>query len=349
MANVLVEETSLENIADAIRSKNGLTTKYKPSEMADAISAISGGGITPTGTKQITTNGTHDVTNYASAQVAVPNSYSASDEGKVVSNGALVSQTSRTVTSNGTVDTTLNNEVVVNVPTGITPSGSQTFTENGTYDVTNIAEAVVNVESSGLSIDDWVSTGPVGDITISASTIKQSALAHCKALEKVTILRNATIGSNAFQETSITEFIAHELTSLPTSALWKCSSLTMVCAPKCNFFDYQAFSTCANLSVIDVKGTSGITRGVAFANCTKLTTLILRSTTLASLGNVGNFNGTPFHTTGQQGTLYVPSALVEDYKTATNWSTLYTDGTMVVLPIEGSIYETQYADGTPVE
>ena len=75
MAVVIVDESSLENIADAIRSKNGSSDTYKPAEMADAISAISGGGITPTGTKtiSITQNGTttEDVTNYASAQIAV--------------------------------------------------------------------------------------------------------------------------------------------------------------------------------------------------------------------------------------------------------------------------------------
>lgn len=44
MANVLVNENSLTNIANAIRGKNGETTTYKPSEMASAITAISGGG-----------------------------------------------------------------------------------------------------------------------------------------------------------------------------------------------------------------------------------------------------------------------------------------------------------------
>ena len=47
MSKVLVNESSLTGIADAIRSKNGSTTTYKPSEMAAAITAISGGGSGP--------------------------------------------------------------------------------------------------------------------------------------------------------------------------------------------------------------------------------------------------------------------------------------------------------------
>ena len=44
MANVLVEETSLSNIASAIRVKNGSTAVYKPGEMAAAITNLSTGG-----------------------------------------------------------------------------------------------------------------------------------------------------------------------------------------------------------------------------------------------------------------------------------------------------------------
>lgn len=75
MAVVAISDSILTDIADAIRSKNGTENTYKPSQMSDAIEAISGGGITPTGTKQIsvTQNGTttEDVTNYASAEIAV--------------------------------------------------------------------------------------------------------------------------------------------------------------------------------------------------------------------------------------------------------------------------------------
>lgn len=124
----------------------------------------SGGGYPePTGTKQITANGEGiDVKDYAEADVAVPNSYSASDEGKVVQNGALVSQTSQNVNQNGTVDTTTKNEVVVNVPNsyaaadegkvvqngGLVSQTSQNINSNGRYDTTTKNQVVVAVPSS---------------------------------------------------------------------------------------------------------------------------------------------------------------------------------------------------------
>lgn len=124
-----------------------------------------GGGSEPTGTIDIFSNGVHNVKNYASADVSVPNTYTASDEGKVVSNGALKTQTSKNINANGTVDTTENNSVVVAVPNTYTASdegkvvdegelvaqGSQTITENGTYDTTLIDEAIVNVSGGGGS------------------------------------------------------------------------------------------------------------------------------------------------------------------------------------------------------
>ena len=44
MANVFVDDASLSATAEAIRYKNGTSTAYKPSEFANAILSISGGG-----------------------------------------------------------------------------------------------------------------------------------------------------------------------------------------------------------------------------------------------------------------------------------------------------------------
>ena len=48
------------------------------------------------------------------------------------------------------------------------------------------------------------------------------------------------------------------------------------------------------------------------------------------------------------GKLYVPSSLISSYQAATNWSTILGYANNQILPIEGSMYETQYADGTPI-
>lgn len=75
MANKFYEEENIRSIAEAIREKNGTVNTYTVAQMADAIRDLntgsSDGGVTPTGTITITENGTHDVTNYASAVVNV--------------------------------------------------------------------------------------------------------------------------------------------------------------------------------------------------------------------------------------------------------------------------------------
>jgi len=88
--------------------------------------------------------------------------------------------------------------------------------------------------------------------------------------------------------------------------------------------------------------------GSCFASDTVLDTLILRRDSLTALPNTAAFNNTPFASGGAGGTLYVPSALISSYQSATNWSTILGYSTNSIQAIEGSIYETQYADGTPI-
>ena len=139
-----------------------------------------------------TANGTYDVTNLASLIVAVPNTYTASDEGKVVSNGALVAQTAHAdvtpTTSDQTIDTTTNNSIKVkgdadlvagNIKKdveifGVTGSyeGSGGSDETGSFvagtDQSNITLSVtalhtnVVIWDSTVKGDDNLSTAPYG-------------------------------------------------------------------------------------------------------------------------------------------------------------------------------------------
>lgn len=137
---------------------------YDVTNYASAEVDVPQSGITPTGTKQIASNGTHDVTQYASVEVAVPNSYSASDEGKVVDDGALVAQTSRNIDTNGTYDTTLNNEVVVNV------SGSGGDVESGVFTPSADTQEISVTVTKQYTHFAVVALGIPSDLTIRSNT-----------------------------------------------------------------------------------------------------------------------------------------------------------------------------------
>ena len=110
-------------------------------------------GITPTGTINITQNGDTDVTNYATAHVAVPQ-----PSGKI------------TITQNGTgIDIAQYATADVNVPQGITPTGTINITQNGDTDVTNYATAHVAVPQPSGSIE--ITQNGTVDVTAYASAI----------------------------------------------------------------------------------------------------------------------------------------------------------------------------------
>lgn len=104
------------------------------------------------------------------------------------------------------------------------------------------------------------------------------------------------------------------------------------------------FVDCGTLSSVDLSNASSVTSNV-FLRC-PVSTLIIRMNAVCPLASIQSA-GSIFQN-GSGGVLYVPQALISAYQSATNWSTVLTTGTNQILPIEGSIYETQYVDGTPI-
>lgn len=301
MTKVLVTEQYLIDTGEAIRLKNGTSATYRPSQFGSAITAIPTGGNTDS--KSITANGTYDAEDddldgYSSVTVNVPNSYTASDEGKVVSSGALVSQTSTTKNANGTYDTTLNDEVVINVPNSYSQSDegkvvssgalvSQTslsVSANGTYDTTTNDEVTVNVSGGGSalgtksitangtydaqddSLDGYsqvtvnVQGGGGGDTSWENVIFGGvSGSVHLTALTEIASTSVRTISY-------ITAITADLVETIGSYALSSMSTLEHVSFPACTWIGSSAFSGCKSLTTVSFPACTRMGWGV-FASC----------------------------------------------------------------------------------
>ena len=130
---------------------------YFKADGSQSTGTASSGGITPTGNINITSAGTTDVTNYATATVASGSATASATKG-TVSNHSVTVTPSVTRTA-GYITTGSANGTAVTVSASELVSGSETKTENGTYDVTNLAELVVSVSGGGTSKNTQVVQG----------------------------------------------------------------------------------------------------------------------------------------------------------------------------------------------
>lgn len=98
-----------------------------------------------------------------------------------------------------------------------------------------------------------------------------------------------------------------------------CTGLTSVEIPAVTSIGTYAFTGDTGLTALDLSGSSEVTISAnAFNGCSNLTHLVIRSTTRSTLSNTSAFNGTKIAL--GDGGIYVPSSLLSDYKSASNWS-----------------------------
>lgn len=149
----------------------------------------------------------------------------------------------------------------------------------------------------------------------------------------------ASIGGYAFYGCyTLASVDLPKATSIGNNAFYDCYKLASVNLPKATRIDDSAFSSCSALASVNLPKVTSIGSG-AFAGCSNLNVIILGGQSVCTLKNTSAFNRTPFASGGTGGTAYVPQALIEQYQTETNWSTLYAAGTCNFVAIEGSEYE----------
>ena len=199
-----------------------------------------------------------------------------------------------------------------------------------------------NLKSIGVScFSGCISLVDVGDMS-NITTIKSDAFYNCSSLTSLSF-PNAVDGD--------------EEGMIGKTAFSRCINLVTIDLPKAKKFDNTVFFNCIKLREVFFPSMTGGISGSMFKNCSSLTkatfpsavtainstyqwdasflscsnlqALILKSPTLINLKSsdalIGNTTVTndalsPNYQGDNPGYIYVPKALVEDYKTATNWS-----------------------------
>lgn len=116
---------------------------------------------------------------------------------------------------------------------------------------------------------------------------------------------------------SITSFRDTKLTKLGYGALMYCRQLATVDLPNVVSLNTDTFYACQKLAEVRLPLVESVGDN-AFKYCTALTTLVLGGSTVCSIKSSALI-GTPI--TSGTGYIYVPKALIEEYKAAENWST----------------------------
>lgn len=167
------------------------------------------------------------------------------------------------------------------------------------------------------------------------------------------LVTSTNLNSNYFTaRTGVTKLLGwnYNDTGNHNSLFRDMTNLQCAVLPKQTKLYNYAFYGCSKLEALDWLGGQIAGSNAQFGNCVKLNVIVIRkSDGVCSLANTNAFTNTPFASGHSGGTLYVPQAVIESYQNATNWSTILAYTNNQILPIEGSIYETQYADGTRIQ
>jgi hypothetical protein len=285
MANVLVEETSLQNIANSIREKTGTTDTYKPSEMASAISSIeAGGGSVPEKGLII------DKYNQDGAITEV------SLVGYTVIPASFLSGVIKHHSKN-TDNKQLFYDVTCNIPEGVTEIPYECFMSCDALKYINLPKAITNIGAF--------------------------AFGYCTSLNITEIPSSVTYISNyAFQNCSSATFskLPENLEGIYAYTFDGCGRITVSEIPfRVTELYAYAFRDCTSLTEMTCQGAITSIRDYVFDGCSKLAKFLLPNiTSVPTLANTNAFRNTSI--AKGTGYIYVPDTMLDSFKSATTWS-----------------------------
>lgn len=183
------------------------------------------------------------------------------------------------------------------------------------------------VDSTITSIGDYAFYGCTDLTSVDCAEVTEvgeSAFYNCDSLADVNLPKATTLGETSFSSCSGLNNINIPLVETINTSAFSSSSFDKIVCQSAKTVGYNAFAYNTSLQQADFYVVETMD-SAAFSNCSKLSTLIIRSETMCSveynsstelLRNTAIASG--------NGYIYVPSALVDTYKADDDWST-YAD------------------------
>lgn len=240
------------------------------------------------------------------------------------------------------------------VPSGLKVLSDSMFEASGLESIT-IPSTVQKINTQCFSGCDHLTT--VTFPTSGSIELGYNAFNNCTALESITLTRAVkAIDESLFSGCTALQTVkfpsaSTTITEIPDETFYNCRALSNITIPGyITTVGRNAFYGCTSLNSIEFPASvtefEGYTQNV-FYNCSGLKAIVIRNT--SQVVNIGSFDY-PTNFSKGLANIYVPDALVADYKDARGWSDVADSiKPLSQLPSDTNVYALLKADGTLVQ